>query len=76
MDMSVIIGGISFFAIPLIVGWLLVTGLVKGRIQAYGRFSRADEPISFWTTAAAYAGLILFWIAIVGWVIMTGLRGS
>jgi hypothetical protein len=75
MDIRVIIGGISFFAIPLVVGWLLVTGLVRGRIRAHGSFSRADEPISFWTTAALYAGLILFWIAIVCWAITIGLEG-
>jgi hypothetical protein len=71
---GVVIGGVSFVAIPLLLGWLLVTGLSRGRIRArFVSYSRADEPISFWTTAATYAGLIIFWVAIVAWAILATL---
>jgi hypothetical protein len=72
---STIIGAVAFFAIPLLVGWQLVTGLRRGVIRIRGgSYSRASQPRWFWILAATYAGLILFWIAMVGRMVLITLR--
>jgi hypothetical protein len=70
-----IIGGIAFASIPLLFGWLLVTGLQRGVIRARGaNYSRATQPTLFWIVAAAYAALILFWTTIVGLAVVATQR--
>ena len=55
---------IAFFAIPLMVGWLLFVGLKTGRMpSAYGRSElRAASPRWFWITGSLYGGLLLLFL--------------
>jgi hypothetical protein len=44
---------------------LLFTGLRRGVIRAKGgSYSRADQPIWFWTLSALYAALMVFYLVV------------
>ena len=62
------LGTTAFLAILQMVSWLLFVGLKTGRMpSAYGRSElRAESPTWFWTIGAAYAGLLLFSLWIIG----------
>jgi hypothetical protein len=47
-DWRVVAGGIGFFTMPQLMGWMLFVAAKTGTIEMKGRFSRADQPFDFW----------------------------
>lgn len=67
-DWKGLLGGTSFLAIPLLVGFGLFVGLRTGLMPQRGRrVSRADHPVDFWFTGGLYATLLAM---CVGFILM------
>jgi hypothetical protein len=61
------IGGTAFLMLPQMFGWFLLVGLVTGRIPARGGSElRSASPTWFWSVAATYAALLLFFAWMIG----------
>ena len=73
-DWRGLLGGTAFLFIPQIAGWLLLVGLITGRMpSAYGRSElRSESPTWFWLTGGAYAAILLLYIGIVLMVAVGG----
>jgi hypothetical protein len=47
---------VGFLLIGVVAGIYAVIGILRGEIYCKGTFSRAAEPVKFWSSVAVYIG--------------------
>ena len=62
-------------AVPLLLVWIVVSGLRTGIIRGRGGpISRADDPIFFWILIALYIACIGMFVYFIGGIALTAVR--
>lgn len=61
----VVVASIAWIAVPSLCLWVIGYGLKSGWAMAKGgKYSRKEEPVSYWLTLSAYGALLVFWLGI------------